>query len=156
MCTHANSLLSNQIARFHPFGRFIFCRQADKDMLIKGYRIPKGTPLMLAPHPMHVSPHNFLHPNKFWPERWVSSTVPDFDPKSSGSCLAKTFQSNLKSTSALLISVSCLLQPRPNVCYFVFCIGTCICDGAASTVAVSTTHMSSKVTLNPMSDPVLP
>ena len=58
---------------------------ADKDMVIKGYRIPQGTRLMLAPYPMHLSRHNFLHPDKFWPERWVSDgAVPQWDPTLSG------------------------------------------------------------------------
>ena len=36
-----------------------------------GYRIPRGTPLMLIPYYMHVSSHNYLAPYKFWPQRWL-------------------------------------------------------------------------------------
>ena len=57
-------------------------------MVLMGFRIPKGTPLMLSPYPMQVSPYNFLQPNMFWPDRWLSETVPDADLKHSGSCLA--------------------------------------------------------------------
>ena len=54
---------------------FLCRREADKDMVVKGFRIPKGTALMLAPYPMHVSPHNYIEPFKFYPERWLSETV---------------------------------------------------------------------------------
>ena len=64
------------------------CREADKDMVLMGFRIPKGTPLMLSPYPMQVSPYNFLQPNTFWPDRWLSETVPDADLKHSGSFLS--------------------------------------------------------------------
>lgn len=57
-------------------------------MVIMGYRIPKGVPLMFAPLPMHLSPFNFSHPDKFWPDRWSAGVVADWDPKHSGSCLS--------------------------------------------------------------------
>ncbi len=59
-------------------------READKDMVIMGYRIPQGTPLMLAPYPMHVSPHNYLHPHKFWPDRWLADTIAKDNLEQSG------------------------------------------------------------------------
>ena len=43
-------------------------------MVVMGYRIPKGTPLMMPFYAMHVSPSNYLQPSKFWPERWLSAT----------------------------------------------------------------------------------
>ncbi len=61
------------------------CREADKDMVIMGYRIPQGTPLMLAPYPMHVSPHNYIHPHKFWPDRWLAEPIAEDILKQSGS-----------------------------------------------------------------------
>jgi len=60
------------------------CRETDRDMVIKGYRVPRGMALMLSPHPMHVSSLNYLHPDKFWPERWVSNTVSEWDPDQAG------------------------------------------------------------------------
>ena len=60
------------------------CREADRDMVIKGYRVPMGVTLMLSPHPMLVSHDNYLHPDKFWPERWVSDTITKGDSKGSG------------------------------------------------------------------------
>ena len=53
-------------------------------MVIKGYRVPRGMALMLSPHPMHVSSLNYLHPDKFWPERWVSNTDSEWDPEQAG------------------------------------------------------------------------
>ncbi|KAL0038458.1 hypothetical protein WJX77_007162 [Trebouxia sp. C0004] len=55
-------------------------RETDRDMVIKGYRVPRGMALMLSPHPMQVSNFNYLHPDKFWPERWVSEIIPEWDP----------------------------------------------------------------------------
>ncbi len=60
------------------------CRETDRDMVIKGYRVPKGLALMLSPHPMHVSSLNYLHPDKFWPERWVSDIISEWDPDEAG------------------------------------------------------------------------
>ena len=60
------------------------CRETDRDMVIKGYRVPRGMALMLSPHPMHVSSLNYLHPDKFWPERWVSNNVSEWDPDQAG------------------------------------------------------------------------
>ena len=72
-------------------GTLLVCREADKDMVVMGYR-PKGTPLMLAPYPMHVSPHNYVQPHKFWPDRWMpaAETDPIDDSKHSGSFLGVT------------------------------------------------------------------
>lgn len=56
-------------------------------MVILGYRIPKGTALMFPPHAAHLSPFNFSHPSRFWPDRWASGVLGDWDPKRSGSHL---------------------------------------------------------------------
>ena len=53
-------------------------------MVIMGHRVPKGIPLMLSPLPMHLSPYNFSHPNKFWPDRWTTGAVAEWDPTRSG------------------------------------------------------------------------
>lgn len=47
------------------------CREAKEDIVVLGYRIPKGTPLMLGPYAMHMSPQNFLQPYDFLPSRWT-------------------------------------------------------------------------------------
>ncbi|KAL0048837.1 hypothetical protein WJX82_000386 [Trebouxia sp. C0006] len=69
--------------RLHVTAPLGSVREADRDMVIKGYRVPKGVTLMLSPHPMHVSHDNYLHPDKFWPERWISDTVTKGDSKHS-------------------------------------------------------------------------
>lgn len=43
--------------------------------MLMGYRIPKGTALMLPPFALHTSSDNFLHPYRFWPERWHPDTA---------------------------------------------------------------------------------
>ncbi|KAL3157252.1 hypothetical protein ABBQ38_001486 [Trebouxia sp. C0009 RCD-2024] len=58
-------------------------REVEQDMVIKGYRIPKGTPLMFPPHAMQLSPCNFSHPSKFWPDRWTNGVLEDWDPQGS-------------------------------------------------------------------------
>ena len=39
-------------------------------MTIRGYRLPKGTPIIFAPITLHRSPDNWLRPNEFLPERF--------------------------------------------------------------------------------------
>ena len=40
-------------------------------MTIRGYRLPKGTPIVFAPITLHRSPDNWLRPNEFLPERFM-------------------------------------------------------------------------------------
>ena len=40
------------------------------DMVIGGYRVPKGTPIMMSSYPLHASDNNYISPAQFWPERW--------------------------------------------------------------------------------------
>ena len=52
-------------------------------MTVMGYRIPKGITLVLAPYALHLSKANYIHPAKFWPERWLTDPSPKddiFDP----------------------------------------------------------------------------
>ena len=73
------------LSKYHGIAcHAVTCREADKDMVIKGYRVPKGVTLMLSPYPMQVSHDNYLHPDEFWPERWVSDTVTEWGSKHSG------------------------------------------------------------------------
>ncbi|KAA6427588.1 MAG: cytochrome P450 [Trebouxia sp. A1-2] len=79
-----------------PNGTF---RKVDKDMIIGGYRIPKGTPVQLPVYPMHLSPHNYVQPCKFWPERWMQqsesvakdSEYPDATPTGNRRCQAASW-----------------------------------------------------------------
>ena len=58
------------------------CREADKDMVGGGYRVPKGTVLSMPPYAAQLSPHNFTDSEKFLPERWLKTTDTSevFDP----------------------------------------------------------------------------
>ena len=49
-------------------------READKDMVVGGYRVPKGTVLSMPPYASQLSPHNFTAPGKFLPGRWFKSS----------------------------------------------------------------------------------
>ena len=40
-------------------------------MTIRGYRLPKGTPIIFAPITLHRSPDNWSRPNEFLPERFM-------------------------------------------------------------------------------------
>ena len=53
-------------------------------MVVMGYRIPKGTPLMMPVYAMHVSSSNYLQPLKFWPGRWLTSVEDEHDGDSKG------------------------------------------------------------------------
>ncbi|DBA72449.1 TPA: hypothetical protein ACH3X2_010475 [Trebouxia sp. C0005] len=77
--------IAKEALRLHATAPIGSVREADKDMVIMGYRIPQGTPLMLAPYPMHVSPHNYMHPYKFWPDRWLTDPIAEDNLKQSGS-----------------------------------------------------------------------
>lgn len=48
----------------------ITCRLLDRDMVVCGYRVPKGTSLSMAVWPVHHSARNFTQPERFWPERY--------------------------------------------------------------------------------------
>lgn len=57
-------------------------READKDMVVGGYRVPKGTILSMPPYAAQLSPHNFTDPEKLLPGRWLKTldTSQVFDP----------------------------------------------------------------------------
>lgn len=43
-------------------------------MIVGGYRIPKGTPLIMPSIAAHLSPLNFTQPDEFLPARWLTGT----------------------------------------------------------------------------------
>ena len=49
-------------------------------MTIRGYRLPKGTPIIFAPITLHRSPDNWLRPNEFLPERFMPQQLEEVDP----------------------------------------------------------------------------
>lgn len=48
----------------------VLCRKADKDMVVGGYRISKGTPINIPNFVVHMADRNFEQPYRFWPGRW--------------------------------------------------------------------------------------
>ena len=52
-----------------------------------GYRMPLGTPLMLAPYSMHLSAHKYVDPPKFWPDRYMPESMPDNGKHSGQKCV---------------------------------------------------------------------
>ena len=60
------------------------CRMTDRDMVIGGYRVPKGTPISLPPYCLHTDAANFDQPLRFWPERWTQPAVSAEKPVTKG------------------------------------------------------------------------
>ncbi|KAL3140969.1 hypothetical protein ABBQ32_005491 [Trebouxia sp. C0010 RCD-2024] len=60
--------------RLHPTAPMGTAREAVKDMVVGGYRVPKGTVLSMPPYALQLSPHNFTAPDKFWPGRWLKAS----------------------------------------------------------------------------------
>ena len=113
------------------------CREADKDMMIMGYRIPQGTPLMLAPYPMHVSPHNYIHPHKFWPDRWFAESSMEDNLEQSGSVLssyAAFFPVAAAAICLLLLLLLLAVSAKVAACV----IPACHCLGACLLLMVKT------------------
>ncbi|XP_026553699.1 cytochrome P450 4V2 [Pseudonaja textilis] len=48
----------------------IFARILKEECYIRGYKIPKGTNIMILPYALHRDPDNFPEPEKFRPERF--------------------------------------------------------------------------------------
>ena len=59
-------------------------RETAQDMVILGYRVPKGTALMFPPHATHLSPLTFSPPTQFSTDRAVKEALENCDPKRSG------------------------------------------------------------------------
>jgi cytochrome P450 len=82
-------------------------REALKDMVLGGYRIPKGTTLMMPQWVVHRDPRWWDDPDSFLPERWTSArvkTMPHFAyfPFGGGPrvCVGNTF-ANMETTLIL-------------------------------------------------------
>ncbi|WIA21632.1 hypothetical protein OEZ85_000814 [Tetradesmus obliquus] len=52
-------------------------RATAADIELGGYAVPQGTLLFLSMGGMHASPHNFLEPHRFYPERWALQQAGD-------------------------------------------------------------------------------
>ena len=90
-----------------------YCRMTDRDMVIGGYRIPKGTPISLPPYCLHTDPANFEQPLRFWPERWTQPAChATLSPsKNTGSCVISiTLLKGLVTIqSSVLIQTGCTI-----------------------------------------------
>ena len=45
----------------------VLCRQLDRDMVVGGYRLPKGTPLIFSAYLLHHGPYKYTRAEDFWP-----------------------------------------------------------------------------------------
>ena len=51
----------------------VSCRQLDRDMVVGGYRLPKGTPIIFSAYLLHHGPYNYTRAEDFWPERFEAA-----------------------------------------------------------------------------------
>ena len=60
----------------------VSCRQLDCDMVVGGYRLPKGTPLIFSAYLLHHGPYNYTRAEDFWPERFEATpSAASADPR---------------------------------------------------------------------------
>ena len=52
---------------------WLLTRQAQEDIQIGGYDIPKGTLIMMSPYVMHRDERYFAEPDRFLPDRWANN-----------------------------------------------------------------------------------
>jgi cytochrome P450 len=83
--------------RFYP-AVWSFSRQPLDDYELRGYRIPKGSTLIISPYVMHRDPRYYPEPERFHPERWsdgLMKRIPTYAyiPFSGGPrvCIGKQF-----------------------------------------------------------------
>ena len=43
-------------------------------MVVGGYRLPKGTPLIFSAYLLHHGPYNYSRAEDFWPERFEATS----------------------------------------------------------------------------------
>eukprot|EP00899_Mesostigma_viride_P008402 jgi/Mesvir1/17563/Mv08806-RA.1 len=51
---------------------YLMARASKRDVEVEGYRIPKGTTVLISAYVMHRDPRWWQRPTDFWPERWLS------------------------------------------------------------------------------------
>ncbi|KAL3140970.1 hypothetical protein ABBQ32_005492 [Trebouxia sp. C0010 RCD-2024] len=126
-----------EVMRLHPTAPMGSAREAVKDMVVGGYRVPKGTVLSMPPYALQLSPHNFTAPEKFWPKRWLKASdlsevfdpdYPDATPTGNRRNIAASWNAfsmgprncsgqplalmNIKTTLAVLLSRFCFALPE--------------------------------------------
>ncbi|XP_031617812.1 cytochrome P450 CYP12A2-like [Contarinia nasturtii] len=60
-------------------------RTAGKDIVIKGYQVPKGTHVAIASMILHYEDHLFKNASDFMPERWLNEHIPNACPEAKAS-----------------------------------------------------------------------
>jgi cytochrome P450 len=89
------SAVFNEALRLYPPAS-AFGRRPLEDVVIGGYRIPKGTSVFVSPYVTHRNPRYFPDPDAFVPERWLTGDPPPrfaFFPFGGGSkmCIGEPF-----------------------------------------------------------------
>ena len=101
-------------------------RQLDRDMTIRGYCLPKGTPIIFAPITLHRSPDNWLRPDEFLPERFMPQQLEEkVDPSEAHSLHSGLLGLWLHATPAadcpaVLPWVCCMLISLRRICFPAF------------------------------------
>ncbi|MDQ2871638.1 MAG: cytochrome P450 [Candidatus Eremiobacteraeota bacterium] len=57
---------------------WIIAREAKIDIDIGGYRLKRGSSVLMSQLLVHRSPRYYIDPERFDPDRWVDSSVPEF------------------------------------------------------------------------------
>ena len=98
----------------------VSCRQLDRDMVVGGYRLPKGTPLIFSAYLLHHGPYNYTRAEDFWPERFEATpsdaSADPREPTGMMYCTRSTFRllTVMKYRQGWLCS-NCLLLHAPAV-----------------------------------------
>lgn len=64
----------DEAMRLYPPAHIIG-REASRDVLLGGYRVPKGTTVLVSPWAMHHDPRFFRDPEAFRPDRWLDGSA---------------------------------------------------------------------------------
>lgn len=95
-----------------------FMKEPNRDVTIRGYRIPKGTQIFYSPYVLHQDPRWFPEPQRFDPDRFSperEAQIPKgaYVPFSGGSrvCMGKSFAM----MEAQIILATMLQRIHPNV-----------------------------------------
>ena len=71
------SAVFSETLRLYP-SALAFGRRPVADIELGGYTIPRGSSIFLSPYVTQRNPRNFLDPEAFVPERWLTRTPPKF------------------------------------------------------------------------------
>lgn len=77
---YLRGVIKETLRLYSPNG--FFMRRATKDLVIRGYQIPKGVDLMMGLMHMFKDAEYFAEPEMFFPERWIRNQVEEVCPRS--------------------------------------------------------------------------